>query len=439
MTAVQSGSLTFPSLDVVVAGPSGDAVRTTMDLDVLVVGSSPEADVVVTDPRVSRRHCELRLTESGLILRDLGSKNGVFVDGLRVVAAYLTTAARVRIGDSELTVRSTGQERTVALATVPAFGQCLGRSAVMRALFARLQVAAATTEPILLLGESGTGKDLLARGIHDASGRGDRPFVVFDSSAVAPSLIEAELFGAVRGAYTGATSDRVGMLAHAEDGTLFLDEIGELPLELQPKLLRALESKEIRAVGSNKVIPLRARVVAATHRDIRARSASGEFRPDLYYRLAVLEVRVPPLRERREDIEMLVASFLGEMTPPRSLTDLPPSMLDMLRAHDWPGNVRELRNAVARLAVFPELVHDLFERDAPGAQGLTGPGSIGGLTHLGLREAREQVVEQFELAYVRAKLHEAGGNIARAGVAMGVSRQFAHRLVQRLGLQTKPE
>jgi transcriptional regulator with PAS, ATPase and Fis domain len=437
LTSLRKDLTILPSLELVATTPAGAATTTALGLDGLVVGSSPDADLVVADPRVSRIHCAITMSEAGLLVRDLSSKNGVFVDGVRVVAAYLAVGSRVRVGDSEITVRVAGAPQEVPLTLSPAFGACLGRSVVMRALFAKLEVAAKTRECILLLVESGTGKELLARGIHAASGRGDRRFVVFDCSAVAPNLIEAELFGAVRGAYTGATADRDGTLAHAEDGTLFLDEIGELPLDLQPKLLRVLESREIRPVGSNKVIPFRARVVAATHRDVRALSASGAFRPDLYYRLAVLEVRVPPLRERREDIDLLVARFLEEMVPPRDPTALPPATLGMLRAHDWPGNVRELRNVVARLAVFPDLAHGALDGVAsppasPGAR------SLGALLHLPLREARECVRDQFEEAYVRVKLDEAGGNVARAAAAMGVSRQFAHRLVERLGLRSKP-
>jgi DNA-binding NtrC family response regulator len=439
LTSVRQDLSVLPALEVIAVAASGETSTTPLGLDTLTVGSSLDADIVLADPRVSRKHCEIVISETGLIVRDLGSKNGIFVDDTRVLVAYLGAGSRVRIGDSELSLRAGGAPREVPLAVVPAFGRCLGRSVIMRALFAKLQVAARTNEAVLLLGESGTGKELLARGIHDASGRGDRPFVVFDCSAVAPSLVEAELFGAVRGAYTGSTTDRTGMLAHAEDGTLFLDEVGELPLDLQPKLLRVLESREIRPVGSNKVLPFRARVVAATHRDVRGRSTRGEFRPDLYYRLAVLEFRVPPLRERREDIELLVAHFLGELSGSGEARGLSAPVLDMLRAHDWPGNVRELRNAIARLAVFPDLVKEVL--DGAGARG--GDARIalplGGLLDLPLREAREQVVAQFEEAYVGAKLAEARGNIARAGISMGVSRQFAHRLVERLGLRDAPE
>lgn len=435
LTCLREDLSTLPSVTVVATSASGAVSETPLGLDTLVVGSGADADIVIADPRVSRAHCDLAMTERGLRVRDLDSKNGVFVDGTRVIAAYLSGHSRLRMGDSHVVIRASGPDREVALAAIPAFGKCLGRSVIMRALFARLQVAAKTPEPVLLLGESGTGKELLARGIHDASGRADRPFVVFDCSAVAPSLIEAELFGAVRGAYTGATKDRAGTLALAEDGTLFIDEIGELPLDLQPRLLRALESREFRAVGSNATQRFRARVVAATHRDVRSLAARGEFRADLYYRLAVLEMRVPPLRERKEDIELLVASFLGELAPSRFTNGLPAATRAMLHAHDWPGNVRELRNTVARLAVFPDSLGEML--DASRAESTAPEMALGALASLPLREAREQVVARFEEAYVGAKLAEAGGNIARAGAAMGVSRQFAHRLAERLGLLRK--
>ncbi len=232
----------------------------------------------------------------------------------------------------------------------------------MRALFARLERTAATQETILLLGESGTGKELLARGIHDQSSRKDGPFVVFDCSAVAPTLLEAELFGFVKGSFTGAHASRAGLLEQANGGTLFIDEIGELPLELQPKLLRALEARQTRRIGGAGHVQFDARIVAATHRDLAAKIASREFREDLYYRLAVVEVLVPPLRERKVDIPLLVERFLAAHVPPHSLDDLPPNALSMLESHHWPGNVRELRNAAARLVLFPNNVEEAFSR-----------------------------------------------------------------------------
>jgi transcriptional regulator with PAS, ATPase and Fis domain len=297
----------------------------------------------------------------------------------------------------------------------------------MRALFARLESAAATDETVLLLGESGTGKELLARAIHDASARKDGPFVVFDCSAVAPTLVEAELFGVVRGAFTGADRDREGILEQAGGGTLFLDEVGELPLDLQPKLLRVLEARQFRRVGANTWRPFQARVVAATHRDVAARVKTGEFRQDLYYRLAVLAARVPPIRERLGDIELLVERFLAERRPPLTVHDLPPHGLAMLLAHDWPGNVRELRNALTRMVVFQDA--------SAGLDPLAGEGTADPLIRLPLREARQQVIERFEQTYLAAQLRVHRGNVSRAAEAVGVSRQFLHRLIERHGLK----
>jgi transcriptional regulator with PAS, ATPase and Fis domain len=284
-----------------------------------------------------------------------------------------------------------------------------------------------------LLGESGTGKELLARGIHDASARAGGPFVVFDCTSVAPNLAEAELFGYVKGAFTGAHQSRIGLIEEANGGTLFVDEIGELPLELQPKLLRALEARQIRPVGSAEWRSFDARIVAATHRDLRSRIAARQFREDLYYRLAVVEVHVPPLRDRKEDIPLLVERFLAAQVPPLALTDLPPNAIDLLIAHDWPGNVRELRNTLARLVLFPHLGKDAIVPSA-GAASETG---IGPIVHLPLSEARAMVVEQFERDYVQAKLREHGGNVTRAAESMGVSRQLVHRLMERYGIRSK--
>jgi transcriptional regulator with PAS, ATPase and Fis domain len=300
----------------------------------------------------------------------------------------------------------------------------------MRALFARLEVAAATHETVLLVGESGTGKELLARAIHDASPRRDGPFVVFDCSAVAATLVESELFGFVKGAFTGADRDRAGIFEQAHGGTLFMDEVGELPLDLQPKLLRALEARQTRRVGANAWHPFDARIVAATHRDLAGRMKSGAFREDLYYRLAVLEARVPPLRERRDDVELLAERFLAGQSPPLTVHDLPPGSLAMLHTHDWPGNVRELRNALARMVVFQEPAETTL--DAAGA----GSSAKGALLRLPLREARQQIIEKFEQTYIAAQLEAHGGNVTRAAEAVGVSRQFFHRLIERYRLRS---
>jgi DNA-binding NtrC family response regulator len=328
------------------------------------------------------------------------------------------------------------------------FGDAIGQSQVMRTLFARLARAATTEQTLLLLGESGTGKEVLARAIHDHSPRRSGPFVVLDCSAVSANLLESELFGYARGAFTGAVGARAGLLEEASGGTLFIDEIGELQLDLQPKLLRALETRQIRRLGANDWRPFDARVVAATHRNLHARANNGAFRQDLYYRLAVVEVHVPALRERRDDIPALIERFLAAYDPPHTLADLPPSALSRLMAHSFPGNVRELRNAVARLVLYSELpeICDLglaSPQPSGEAAKLTEAPAAGELEHfapllqLPLPAARELVMEQFERRYVAAKLAQHGGNISRAAQAMGVSRQLVHRVLDRYGMKAK--
>jgi transcriptional regulator with PAS, ATPase and Fis domain len=286
----------------------------------------------------------------------------------------------------------------------------------MRALFHQLARAAVTEAAVLLRGESGTGKEVLGHAIHAASARAGGPFVVLDCSALAAPVLEAELFGYEKGAFTGAAAARTGLLENAHGGTLFLDEVGELPLEAQSRLLRALETREVRPLGSGVSRPADARVVAATHRDLRAQCQRGTFRKDLFFRLAVVELEIPALRERKEDIPLLVAHMLGEMTPRRTLADLPPHALQLLEAHDWPGNVRELRNTVVRLLLFPEL-------------GLAKHGSKAEV--LPWREAREQAIGAFESTYLRERLRENQGNVTATAKAMGVSRQFLHELLAR--------
>ncbi len=276
-----------------------------------------------------------------------------------------------------------------------------------------------------------------------------------DCGAIAANLVEGELFGHVRGAFTGAATARPGLLELANGGTLFIDELGELPLDLQPKLLRAIESRQLRRLGASEWQPFDARIIAATHRNLRAKATDGSFREDLYYRLAVVEVHAPALRERKDDIEMLVELFLAARDPPCALAELPPNTLSLLQAYDWPGNVRELRNMVARMVLFPELIAELIGPLVRSALPAPRPSSpveaepsaedaesaedarLGRLLSLPLPEAREVVLEQLERSYVAAKLRQHKGNISRAADAMGVSRQLVHRLIERYNLRVK--
>ncbi len=438
--------LELPQLTLAIAAPDGTHQRCPLGLGPVVVGSDPgECDVVLEDPKVSRKHVEFwREQPSGRVaVRDLGSKNGTFIDRVRVERAYIDPNNRVAFGGSTAWLEPSQGADRIELASGITFGGAIGASLSMRALFASLERAAQTDETIVLSGESGTGKEVLARAIHDASTRRSRPFVVFDCSTVTATLAESELFGHVRGAFTGALQAHAGVFEQANGGTLFIDELGELPADLQPKLLRALEARQIRRVGSTEWVNVDVRIVTATHRDLRARVAEGAFRQDLYYRLAVLDVRIPPLRERREDIPLLVEHFLGLQRPPRTVADLPPNALELLQAYAWPGNIRELRNTLARMLLFPttpalaigEPVHGV----APGGltQGTGRPSAFAPasqattLLGLPLREARDVVVEQFERAYIEAKLGEHAGNVSRTAEAIGVSRQFLHRLLER--------
>lgn len=443
LTDVTPRSVTIPSVRVRVTPSRGASVEAPLGLDPLVIGTGKDCDLVVADPRVSRRHAELRLTEEGVLLKDLGSKNGTFVGSLRLLEALVDPDAKVQIGGAKLRVIAGKESSTIPLSASPCFGDALGGSLPMRALFAKLERAAPTPETILLLGESGTGKEILAKAIHDTSPRKGGPFVIFDCSAVTSTLLQDKLFGHEKDAFTGAREPRPGLLETANGGTLFIDEIGELPLDLQPMLLRALESRQFMRLGSAQLRRFDARIIAATHGDLKARLIERTFREDLYYRLAVVEVRVPPLRERRDDIPLMVEHFLRTSSPPRTLDDLPANALKLLQAYTWEGNVRELRNIVARLLIFGEEALETITAD-PGASSAPAPASTGdasseggALNHLlslPYEEARDAVIERFMRAYLTTRLRKCGGNVAKAAQSMGITRQFFYMLRKKYGL-----
>jgi two-component system, NtrC family, response regulator GlrR len=401
-------------------GPSRGEQLELSSLQPIVIGSDTDADLMLADDTVSGRHAEVRPTAGGWMVRDLGSTNGVVIGDVRVMEALLDERTkRLQLGESELEWKLYDDEVEHLLAPTP-FGGLVGDAPAMRALFALLEQAAGSDSTVLLEGESGTGKEVLAEALHRASPRRERPFLVVDCGSIAPSLVESELFGHEKGAFTGADRPRAGALEEASGGTLFLDEIGELPLEQQVKLLRALEAREVRRLGAARPKPIDVRVVAATHRHLDRLVTGGQFRSDLYYRLAVIKVHVPALRDRPEDILPLARRFLAELKPgldPSAL--LSDAVSTALVSHRWPGNVRELRNVVQRLVLVGELSTDLRAPAAPPEY----------------ETARRQALDDFEREYCRAILAHCGGNVSRAAAAAGLSRQMLHRLLRKHDLR----
>ena len=395
------------------------------------VGTAAENDLVLTDNTVSRRHCAIEPTEGGFRLRDEGSTNGILLSGMRVFDAVLHGAAQIQLGETLLGV--TPLEETVdrELAIADRFGDLLGRSARMRELFADLSRIAPTDLTLLIEGETGTGKELVAESVHRNSARANGPYVVFDCSAVMPTLAESELFGHERGAFTGAVATRAGVFEQADGGTIFLDELGELPKDLQPKLLRVLEKREVRRLGSQRVIPVDVRLIAATNRNTAVEVTRGNFREDLYFRVAAAHVHVPPLRDRMEDLPLLVEHFLSMANPPRYLTDVPPQVWEMFLAHRWPGNVRELKNAVQRFLVTPERpLHLSHDETTP----IASVHNASQAPFLALRVARRQASDSFERTYLESLLARAESNVTRAAAIAEVSRQMIQKLMRKHGL-----
>ena len=426
-----------PTLSVdVLEGPDAGAHAEAADGQ-LAIGTAEGCGLVLTDKSVSRFHLELASTPRGVALRDLGSTNGTYVGSLRVVEAVLDGPTEVRAGRSRMRISVT-KRTPIEVSAVPAFGALVGGSRAMRAVFAKLGKAAGTLSTVLLSGESGTGKELAARALHDKSSRRDGPFEVVDCGGLPPTLIESELFGHVRGSFTGATSDREGAFQRAEGGTLFLDELGELPLEVQPKLLRALGERTVRPIGSKNTVPIDVRVVAATHRDLRERVNQGQFRADLYYRLAVIEVRLPPLRDRLEDLPLLLPTLVEKLVQERHIQapiDFDDRFVEVLSKHDWPGNVRELRNIIEQWLVFAEPPELTASRSAGGAS--TGDSVFASLLELPLRQAKNEAITAFERLYIERLLARTNGNVAEAARVSGVDRGTLFRMFRRQGARAE--
>lgn len=396
------------------------------------VGKGPDNDLSIPDATVSRQHFVIVRDGSNYTLRDLGSTNGTFLEETQIREAFLKPGARIKAG--EVLMRFQPVAAAVELDEAPeetsTFGALVSRSPRNKEIFGLLRKVSPSDATILLIGETGTGKTATAKAIHESSARKSGPFVVVDCGAISKSLIESELFGHERGAFTGATQARKGAMEVCAGGTLFIDELDDLPLEVQPKLLRALDEREIYRVGSHKPIKLDLRVVAASKKDLRVEVREGRFREDLFFRISVVMVPMLPLRERLEDVPLLVEHFLGA---PGAFEALRPEVQEKLRNHTYPGNLRELKNALERANYTGEL--DSID------PGTFRPERVeDGVFRAVIdyrkpfKEVKETLVGRFEREYLRQLLLRAEGNMARAARDAGIDRKYLYMLMKKYDL-----
>ncbi len=402
------------------------------------IGSGEHNDLSIDDSTISKRHCEISIDENGYRISDLDSTNGTIVQGVRVASAYLNPGTEFKLGKTRLIFCPLQEERTFALSRNNCFGKMLGHSVAMRRVFHIAETYSPTDATIMITGETGTGKEVLAEEIHRHSNRKDKPFIVIDCAALARELIESELFGHTKGAFTGANSERVGAFEHADGGTVFLDEIGDLIPELQPKLLRVLEKREVRRVGSNRVKEINVRIICATNRKLDTEVNEGRFREDLYFRLSVVHVELPPLRRRRDDIPLLTRRFVTDLHGAEALDTIGDFEYAMtaLKRHEWPGNVRELRNLIE--AAF-------YTQHRP--VDLTSLLSLGRLKRINdkpdgnfsadrpFKDAKSELITEFECTYIRDLLSRNDDNVSRSAREAGIERAYLQRLIKKYNLK----
>jgi DNA-binding NtrC family response regulator len=407
----------------------------TFDLDGshpsrVLMGQSSACEVRLSDPQVSRRHAALDLAGRRLRVTDLDSTNGTTIDGVAIADGFAQEGSIVRMGGTAIRIEHRAPTPGATSSAASSFGRVVGGSVEMRRLYRLCERLAATDVPVVVEGETGTGKEALAEALHEKGPRASAPFVVFDCTAVPPSLVESELFGHERGSFTGAVAPRKGVFEQANGGTLLIDEIGDLDLALQPKLLRAIERAEVRRVGGHKSIHVDVRILAATRRDLDHEVQVGRFRDDLFHRLAVTRIELPPLRRRHGDIPLLARHFCVELKGGDGV--LTPDLLKRWEDYPWPGNVRELRNAVARRIALGDLADvGSMAPEGTAAQGLGAPDEATGdaidrvvALDLPLAVARQRILQEFERRYLEAVLARHGGNIGRAATASGVARRY---------------
>jgi DNA-binding NtrC family response regulator len=406
------------------------------------IGAMEDNDLVLHDETVSRYHCRIVQEGSSYVLVDLASTNGTFINRVRIKEGYLKPGCTIGMGQTELKFLTADEKVEIVPSRKDHCGDIIGKHPRMREIYSIIEKISPTTTTVVIEGETGTGKEVVAQTIHKLSARAAGPLMVFDCGAVPQNLLESELFGHEKGSFTGAIMTRQGIFEMSHGGSLFLDELGELSFDLQPKLLRALEQREIRRVGSNKPIKVDVRVIAATNRNLEEEVRAGRFRQDLFYRLSVVRLFLPPLRDRVEDIPLLVKQFLrtasyarGADGAPR-VTGISREALDLLCAYSWPGNVRELVNVTERACSFCESdtiqVHDLPEqiRDAPTA-GATRDLPTGEYT---FKEAKERWVSSFERDYIVNLLRKNGGNISHAAREADIDRKYFRKLMRKYGI-----
>jgi transcriptional regulator with GAF, ATPase, and Fis domain len=434
-------------------------------------GRSIICDLVLADKAVSGTHFEVAARDDGYRLRDLNSRNGIYCQELRIREVYLRPGTTFRIGHTQIQFQPLQDIVEIELSKKDRFDSVIGSSPAMREIFAQLEKVSPSDLTCLITGETGTGKEMVARGIHNMSPRKKKPFVVLDCGSIPKELIESTLFGHEKGSFTGAIGQHVGCFEQAQGGTIFLDEIGELDVSLQPKLLRVLEQREIKRVGGDRTVKVDVRVLAATNRDLRDEVNRGGFREDLYFRLSVVHIELPPMRDRREDIPGLANHFLREVASRRGVTmSFAQDAMTSMVAHSWPGNVREMRNVVERAAALsdgpvitrtdlvfgremgPSVIvsHDLAQAGAQAAQraaaamsGVPAPPMTGPAIFdpallkpgLGFKQAKQTVVDAFETAYLQALLDRNDGNITRSAQEAGLTRYHLRELLKRHGIK----
>jgi DNA-binding NtrC family response regulator len=417
-------------------------------------GRASVNDFILEDKSISSTHFEIHAEEDGFLLRDCGSTNGTKLGGCRIKEVYLAPNASFRAGNTTLKLEPVDEVVEIPLSDEEHFQGVIGSSVAMREVFATLEKVAPSELTCLIEGLTGTGKERIARAIHDASRRKNKPYVVLDCSSIPRDLMESYVFGHEKGAFTGAHEKKAGAFEQAEGGTVFLDEIGELDLSLQPKLLRVLENREFKRVGGSRTIRSDCRVIAATNRDLRQMVNEGSFREDLYFRLSVIQLHLPPLTERREDIPLLVEHFLEEVAerrPDRQKVRLTAEAMDSLMDHSWPGNVRELKNVIVRAASLcsgqaverSDLQLGAMNRGV-GASASVGRLQADGGSEMGrfsidlsreYKEVKQDLLDQFEHAYLERIYTENDGNISQSARDAGITRYHMRELLKKHDLK----